>query len=379
MLAIASWPSKWFQLTTWSYLIVLMGSAILITPIISLARSAQLGRISYEGFGSQTLGGQGKPTYYVTNLNDSGPGSLRDALSQGERYVSFKVAGEILLQSRLYVQGANITIDGFTAASPAITLRNYGLFIHGTKGSHDLVVRGIRIRDTLPGRDGIQIAHGAYNVVIDHVSIQGGGDGNLDISNSRDVTVSWSIFAKPAGTQKNMLIKYHPSRITLHHNMFLSARQRNPQVRIDDAGTSATETTVDMRTNLVWGWERGYGSLIWHGPWVNVVNNFYSSGGGDPKQALVVSHGARAYVTGNLSNDGLADYINGRGTEPKPFPARPVGTTDACTAAHQVLSDAGVKPRDSVDQQYLSAVSLPACSESEKSAPLVGSTLSIGR
>jgi len=378
MRTAGSRPPTWLQTRVGRHLKLLLGSAILAVSLVSLAKSAQDGKISHEGFGSRTLGGQGRPTYYVTNLNDSGPGSLRDALAKGERYVSFNVAGEILLQSRLYVQGANITIDGFTSPSPAITLRNYGLFIHGTKGSHDLIVRGIRIRDTLPGRDGIQIAHGAYNVVIDHVSIHGGGDGNLDISNSRDITVSWSIFAKPAGTEKNMLIKYNPSRTSLHHNIFVNARQRNPQVRIDDAGTLARETTVDMRNNLVWGWEGGYGTLIWYGPRVNILNNFYSSERGDPKQALVVSHGARAYVTGNWSNDGLADYINSRGTEAKPFPAPPVGTTDACTAAHQVLSDAGVKPRDSVEQQYLSAVSLAACSESKKSAPPVGSTLSIG-
>ncbi len=158
-----------------------------------------------------------------------------------------------------------------------------------------------------------------------------------------------------------MLIKYSPSRISLHHNIFVDARQRNPQVRIDDVGTPATETTVDMRNNLIWGWKEGYGTLIWYGPWVNVVNNFYSSGGGDSKQALNVSHGARAYVTGNLNHDGLAHYINGKGTESKPFPAPSVRTTDACTAAHQLLSGAGVNPRDDVERQLLAGVSLPSC------------------
>ncbi len=79
-------------------------------------------------------------------------------------------------------------------------------------------MRGIRVRDA--PLDGIQIANSAYNVVIDHVSISGSGDGNLDITeSSHDVTVSWSILAAPA-SDKNMLIKYNASRISLHHNLF---------------------------------------------------------------------------------------------------------------------------------------------------------------
>jgi pectate lyase len=341
----------------------LLAGAFISQPDASAIEPA---KAAYEGFGSQTPGGAGKPVYQVTTLADSGPGSLRDALSQGNRTIRFVVAGEIWLRSRLYVSGANITLDGFSAPAPGITLRNYGPFIHGNRGAHDVILRGIRIRDTLAGRDGLQIAHGAHNVVIDHVSIHGGGDGNLDITNARDVTVAWSIFAKPAGTQKNMLIKYNPARISLHRNLFIMARQRNPQVRIDDAGTPADETTVDMRNNVVWGWQGGYGTLIWYGPRANVVNNFYSAGGGEPKQALVVSYGARAFVAGNLTNDGVAD-INRSGTEITAFPAPPVRTVEACAAAHEVAAGAGVTPRDEVDRYYLSALSLPPCRDSNES------------
>jgi pectate lyase len=276
--------------------------------------------------------------------------------------VTFKVSGGIFLQSRLYVKGANITIDGLTAPSPGITLNNYGLFIHGVLGACDVIVRGIRVRNLMKGRDGIQIAYGAYNILIDRVSVSGGGDGNLDITkDSHDVNVAWSILAKPAGTEKNMLIKYNPSRITLHHNIFLNARQRNPQVRIDDLGRRANGTTVDMRNNLVWGWTGGYGTLIWHGPWANVVDNFYSAASGDPKRAIEVSNGARAYVSGNFSADGLTDYINARGTETEAFPAPGVDTKDPCTAALQLLANAGVTPRDEVDKKNLSAISLARC------------------
>src|SRR5882672_4113616 len=64
----------------------------------------------YEGFGRNTTGGAGQPVYHVTNLNDSGAGSLRDAISQGNRCVMFDFGGTISLGSMPSVRGANITI-----------------------------------------------------------------------------------------------------------------------------------------------------------------------------------------------------------------------------------------------------------------------------
>jgi hypothetical protein len=284
----------------------------------------------------------------------------------------FDVSGEIPLNSSLRVRGAYVTIDGFAAPSPGITLKNYGI---GIDGNHDIIVRGLRIRhagNSSDGSttDGMYVIHGAYNIVIDHVSIYGSEDGNLDIgTGAHDVTVSWSIFIKPAGTEKNMLIKYDPSRITLHHNIFANARQRNPQVKIDNAGTPATDTTLDMRNNIVWDWGSGYGTLVWYGPRANIVNNFYANPSGSDNDAVKVCQGecdggnaasaSRAYVTGNRS--GEAVDLNNEGTETIPFPAPAVDMTDVCSAAHQVLERAGLPQRDAVEQQYLGAITLSGC------------------
>lgn len=316
------------------------------------------GSASYEGFGAATRGGSGGATVRVTNLNDSGPGSLRDAVSRGNRTIVFNVAGEIRLASAIRVTGAFITIDGFSAPSPGITLRGAGLSLHGKRGAHDIIIRGLRIRDAkaTASTDGITIAFGAYNVVVDHVSIAGSIDENIDITEgSHDVTVSWSLLAEPASaTQKNLLIKYNPSRVTLHHNIFTKARQRNPQVRIDDAGTPATDTTVDMRNNLVWDWGAGYGTRVWYGPRANIVKNYYSASSNAIEVEL-----ARAYVQGNLSAD--QREINGVGNETSPFPAPSVDTQEACPAARLVLEKAGVRPLDSVDQHFVSRIAIPSC------------------
>jgi len=337
----AAWRSCAAQLLNATGVLIVLVSA---TP--AFAPPAPL-----EGFGTTTPGGAGQPIVRVNNLEDSGPGSLRDALSGGYRTIVFDVAGTIKLESNLVIRGPFVTIDGSSAPSPGITLKNRGLVIRETNGAHDVIVQGLRIRDAKA--DGIQIKNGAYNVAIHRCSIRGSGDGNIDITEDvHDVTVSWSILAEPRSSEKNMLIKYNPARITLHHNLFVKAAQRNPQVRIDNDGSPAADTTADIRNNLVWEWE-SYGTLIWFGPRANVVANYYASSR-NPDDALLVRVGARAYVADNASQDGID--VNAPNTEAAPFPAPTVATTDACTAAHAVLAGAGAPPLDAVDRAYLDAI-----------------------
>jgi pectate lyase len=344
-----------------------------------------------EGFGASTPAGAGGTVVHVTNLNDAGPGSLREAVSVGNRTVVFDVAGAIPLAGPIYVTGAFITIDGLSAPAPGITLRNRGLFIHGTRGAHDVIVRGLRVRNATA--DAFQVKHGAYNVVIDHCSAQGSEDGNLDITeSSHDVTVSWSIFAEPAGSQKNALFKFNPSRVTLHHNLFVGARKRNPLVQIDNLGTPATDTTLDMRNNLVWDWADpdpaliNYGTMIGYGARANVVANYYAAPGAsaaDRARALTVCEGdcyagdvariedrppqpdpasaALAHVAANVSGDTPPVNLDAESNQAEPFPAPPIDTQEACVAAGLVLDEAGVRPLDAVDQGYLAAISLAGC------------------
>jgi hypothetical protein len=131
-----------------------------------------------------------------------------------------------------------------------------------------------------------------------------------------------------------------------------------------------------MRNNLVWDWRGGYGTLVWYGAWANVVNNFYSSPRSSPqkqKAALLIGTDAnetkpgsvaRVHTRGNFSADKLAQDINAAGNEKSPFPAARVDTQDACTAAHAVLSAAGVRPLDQIDERYVAAISLPSCANS---------------
>jgi pectate lyase len=359
------------------------GLAVLWTVLYGPWAMAQ----PYPGFGGSTRGGTGQPIYRVTNLSDAGPGSLRDAVSQGNRRVVFDVAGEIQLSRDLYVRGAFVTIDGSTAPPPRITLRNHGLLIHGKDGAHDVIVQGIRVRDsqgcdTCPTSGaGLGISRNAYNVVLDHVSVQGAGDQAIGIGKgAHDISVQWSIFAE--GAQKNLpvLIGYRAQHISFHHNLIIKGTERMPQLMWSHDGDQAPDTQVDLRNNLLWDW-KNMATHVWKGTRANIVGNYYYSPNSSEvarRRAIFMCHQGsippqcdgtnprwfgRAYIADNVSGHGpqITAYLNGLGTEASPFPAPPVETTEACTAAQQVLASAGVRPLDAVDQRYIGEVSLVGC------------------
>ena len=325
-----------------------------------------------QGFGASTPGGSAGAIVRVTNLNNAGPGSLREAVAGGNRTVVFDVAGTITLTSEITIRDSFTTVDGLSAPAPGVTLRNAGLIVRGP--GHDFVIRGLRIRNAR--QDGIWVTDAASNVLIEHVSVHNSFDGNIDITRdgTRDVTVAWSVLAEPAGEEKNMLIAFLPTRVSLHHNLFIAAEQRNPQVTYDDSAARSrdTDTTLDMRNNLLWNWRGGYGARIRYGARANVINNYFAAAGGDAKDALVVCRGlandsqcyddttnvARAFVRGNVSADGV--NIDSEGTEAAPFPAPAMDTDDPLVAACDVLAGAGVRPLDTLDASYLAVVRL-AC------------------
>src|SRR5262249_13268935 len=317
------------------------------TPTPSPTPPPPGGDSTLVGFGTTTPGGSGQPIYTVTSLADSGPGTLRDAVSQGNRYVRFAVAGTITLSAAIETKGPFLTIDGLSAPAPGITLKGEGLYMMGYSShdgfdnhSHDIIVRGLRVRDS--DDDAFRVAYNAYNIVLDHVSALGAGDGSIDVTEgSHDVTVAWSIFADPA-SQLNSLLGYQAWHVSMHHNLFLGSSDRNPAAGYDYNGAwpPASQTTLEFWNNVVWDWGGGRGSLFWYHSQSNVINNYYDAPGadGDNTDALIVCSAAvpaanegdcssydptfyaRAYVAGDVdpAGGGLKARGAGGGTGPVP-------------------------------------------------------------
>ncbi|MFO7658626.1 MAG: Ig-like domain-containing protein [Bacteroidales bacterium] len=136
-----------------------------------------------EGFGRYSVGGRGGAVYHVTNLNDAGPGSFRDAVSQPNRTVVFEVGGVINITTRIVIQ-KNVTIAGQTAPGGGITIYGNGIALNSSSGNN--IIRYIRFRmgkNGDIGKDAISISDG-QNYIFDNVSISWGRDGTLDVNGS---------------------------------------------------------------------------------------------------------------------------------------------------------------------------------------------------
>ncbi len=237
-----------------------------------------------EGFGTTTPGGRGGRVLLVTNLNDSGPGSLREAVeAEGPRIVVFRTGGLIELESTLAIRNPYITIAGQTAPGGGICLKNYPLFVRGT---HDVIVRHLRCRPGDPMKkemDSLSV-HECHDVIIDHCSASWSIDETLSVTRSQDVTVQWCIISeslhdsyhKKGPHGMGSLISYNgEGGITFHHNIYAHHNARSPR----PGGLEGMPGfLLDFRSNLVynWGGVAGYNGKL---PMkMNYIGNYLKPG-----------------------------------------------------------------------------------------------------
>lgn len=326
-------------------------------PVAAASSWPSLPKLS--GFGSTTSGGSAGTTATVSSLADSGPGTLREALVGNNRTVRFAVAGTIALSSQLMIRNqAGITISGTSAPSPGITLTGYGLTI---RNSHDVIVQGIRVRDTVD--DNIAVWDGSYNVVVDHCSLANAGDGNIDITeNTHDVTVSWTLLGDSSPdsylrrSKATLIANFNEApvtRVSLHNNAWINSFQRNPQI--------STAGLVDIRDNLVGDWGY-YGMRLRAGAMANIVNNYFSTHTRAANAVILEKSvtagdgtGAGAvYISGN--GGPAATGVNARSTKSRAYPVAAVSTTPASTVRASVVAGSGVFPRDATDADLIAKI-----------------------
>jgi pectate lyase len=268
------------------------------------------------GFGTNTPGGRGGKVIYVTNLNDSGTGSLRAALvDRSPRVVLFKVAGTITLASDIVVKTPYLTIAGQTAPGQGVQIRGAQIKI----ATHDVIIRYLKMRtgdlknNSNPAdRDSIALNHdtNAYNIVIDHSTLIWGPDigGVSFLNGAHDATVSNSILGEglyvsnhPEGTLDQtghslavnitrLKSGYSPTRITMHHNLLTTSSDRNPRV--------IGGVNIDIVNNVIYNWRN---SASQGNPQkLNLVNNFYIKGPMTTNQAALVAWKPAVEANGTL-------------------------------------------------------------------------------
>jgi len=383
------------------------GNAIVPTDLPQAAVPAFPGA---EGAGKFSFGGRGGRIFVVTNLADSGPGTLREAVeSAGPRIVVFNVAGIIHLNMPLFVKAPYLTIDGHTAPGDGVCVAGESTLVD----THDVVIRYLRFRrgnTSVFDRDDALGGNPIGNIIVDHCSCSWGGDENLSMYRhitaasvggtdeklpTLNITLQWNISSEALNTYNHGFgATWGGRNSSFHHNLFACNTARNPSIGMTYDFNFVNNVLFNWRHRTVDGGDKG--SLY------NIINNYYKPGpaansgpigyrifqpSATQKKPDLIAYYGKAYVAGNVveGNDAVTkdnwnggvqfagggskddpDTIATTAANPlvekvradKPFPMAPITVTSAAEAYAAVLEDAGatLPHRDPVDLRIINVV-----------------------
>lgn len=332
-----------------------------------------------EGFGAHVSGGRGGAVYEVTNLDDSGPGSLRDAVAQSNRTIVFRVSGTIELKKKLILTKPNITIAGQTAPGDGICLRNCTFEI----STQNVIVRYLRSRlgdESRQEDDSINLRN-CRDVILDHCSASWSIDEALSLAgNVSNVTVQWCLIAESLnnsfhakGPHGYGSLARANGPVTMHHNLWAHNNGRNP--RLGDNYDRPPYPTFDFRNNVIYNYGATCSGLTQGKLKVNYVANYIRPGPSSKARSPITVGGPsdmHFFIRDNIveGNDELtADNsrffnpveIDGKRqvqTVAEAFEVKPVRTVAAKEAFEEVLATVGASlpRRDPVDERIIRSV-----------------------
>jgi hypothetical protein len=352
-----------------------------------------------EGGGKFSFGGRGGKVYVITNLDDSGPGTLREACeAAGPRTVVFNVAGIIRLKKPIFIEAPYLTIAGQTAPGDGICVAGESTLVD----AHDVVIRYVRFRRATTNvfdRDDALGGNPVGNIIVDHCSASWGLDENLSMYRHMydpgkgqkelklptvNITIQWSISSESLNPYNHAFgSTIGGLNSTFHHNLWACNTARNPSVGMYGDFTFANNVLFNWRHRTVDGGDQN--------SYFNIINNYFKPGPVTPKDDPIsyrilkpetrrskppVDDFGKAYVTGNIveGNEKVTadNWAGGVQIEPigdpaplllgirtnKPCPYAPLTIQPAADACQSVLANAGASlpKRDAVDVRIIEEV-----------------------
>jgi pectate lyase len=381
------------KLNYWKYEFTISKKSVLVSLLGFCCMMIQYASAQYEipsniAFGNATKGGLNGKIIRVTNLNATGPGSLREAIeAKGPRIVVFEVGGIIdLNKGELDVREPFLTIAGQTAPSPGITIIKGGFWIN----THDILIQHIRVRPGDAGEpkrsgwspDGLTTSGGdAYNVLVDHCSFAWAVDENLSASGERtegpdstshNITFSNNIIAECLSNSshekgphsKGTLIHDFCRDIAIVGNLFAHNGMRNPYFKAHSTGVIVNNLIYNPGRVAI---QLFYSKSEWKNARyepencrVSIVGNvLYSGKNTNEKMALVAAMGD-AFMKDNLAFDaeGMAlplTYGNINILSEKPVWPTGLMSLPADEVVGYITGHVGARPkeRDVVDKRII--------------------------
>ena len=321
-----------------------------------------------EGFGRFATGARtnlgSASVYHVTNLNDSGAGSFRDAVSQANRFVVFDVGGVVTLNS-VAVISSNVTIAGQTAPG--------GFAVYGDRlafnGANNTVSRYIAVRKGEAGtrEDSVSLSRGS-NMIFDHMSVTWGVDETFSMNPDSgqvidNITIQNTVIAQGLDrlghSAGGLMTLGEGSRFSIVKSLFADNVTRNPKVRGEN----------EFINNVIYGYETaGYimGDTVNMSSHANAIGNYFIEGPVDGSSPFASGtpqfeiYGADNWVDGD--RDGLLDGSRittypGATVAATPFAFPTTASMTAQQAVSFVTQHAGPTiTRDEVDTRIMQGV-----------------------
>lgn len=310
-----------------------------------------------EGYGAYASGGRGGTVVHVTNLNDSGAGSLAEAVSKPGRIVVFDVGGVIDITKSNLTIASNITIAGQTAPGEGITL--YGGRVIAA-GSSNVVIRYIRMRGSIAmNRSKCTLTlDNCDKVILDHCSISWGRWDNVHIKDATNITWQNCIISEGIDPQRFGAITDGTTNWTVAHCLWADNKSRNPKMK---CGIQYYNNVVYNYGNGIIG---GHSSALHY---QDVINNYFITGpnsGSSNKYFDQWTETDHLYSTGNYTDGNNDGVLNGtlitdyNGATPMANPnfktTHPMNLKTAEEAYYDIVEHVGAsRVRDAHDQRII--------------------------